>query len=134
MSKADQSSQFSPPPAKPPEQLGRTFSPDPVADRKSVEASLHRERAMLRTLVDVLPDSVYVKDTAGRKTLANPADVRNTGRQTEAEVLGKTDFDLFPRETAERFVADDQVYCNPARQCSTGRNLFGTLMASSTGC
>ena len=80
-----------------------------VTERKSVEQSLHRERTMLRTLVDILPDSVYVKDTAGRKTLANPADVRNTGRQTEAEVLGKTDFDLFPRETADRFVADDQV-------------------------
>jgi PAS domain S-box-containing protein len=80
-----------------------------ITERKSVEQSLHRERTMLRTLVDILPDSVYVKDIAGRKTLANPADVRNTGRQTEAEVLGKTDFDLFPRKTAETFVADDQA-------------------------
>ena len=80
-----------------------------ITERKTVEQSLHRERTMLRTLVDILPDSVYVKDTAGRKTLANPADVRITGRQTETEVLGRTDFDLFPRQTAERFVADDRT-------------------------
>jgi PAS domain S-box-containing protein len=73
-----------------------------------VEHELSRERSLLRTLVYNLPDSIYVKDAAGRKTLANPANVRNAGRQTEAEVLGKTDFDLFPRETAERFAADDQ--------------------------
>jgi PAS domain S-box-containing protein len=80
-----------------------------ITDRKAVEQSLHRERSMLRTLVDVLPDSVYAKDIAGRKTLANPADVWNTGRQTEADVLGKTDFDLFPRETAQKFVGDDRA-------------------------
>ena len=63
---------------------------------------------LLRTLVDNLPDSIYAKDAAGRKILANPADLKNLRRQTEAEVIGKSDFDLFPREVAERFFADDQ--------------------------
>jgi PAS domain S-box-containing protein len=79
-----------------------------LARIRSQEA-LQRERSLLRTLVDNLPDAIYIKDAAGRKTLANPADVRNTGRQTETEVLGKTDIDLFARETAERFIADDQA-------------------------
>jgi PAS domain S-box-containing protein len=80
-----------------------------LATRKRVEQALHRERSLLRTLVDNLPDAIYVKDAAGRKTLANPADVRNMGRQTEAEVLDKTDFEMFARETAEKFSADDQA-------------------------
>ena len=83
-------------------------TPGGCPESEGVEHELSRERSLLRTLVYNLPDSIYVKDAAGRKTLANPANVRNAGRQTEAEVLGKTDFDLFPRETAERFAADDQ--------------------------
>lgn len=69
---------------------------------------LSRERLLLRTLIDNLPDCVYAKDTEGRKTLANPADLKNLGCKTEAEAIGKSDFDLFPRETAEKFWADDQ--------------------------
>ncbi|HTY86762.1 MAG TPA: PAS domain-containing protein [Candidatus Acidoferrum sp.] len=79
-----------------------------ITKRKQAEETLDRERRLLRTLIDNLPDAIYAKDTAGRKTLANLADVKNLHFQTEAEALGKTDFDLFPREHAERLFADDQ--------------------------
>src|SRR5208283_3301152 len=36
------------------------------------------------------------------------ADQKNLGCKTEAETIGKTDFDLFPRELAERLHADDE--------------------------
>jgi len=62
----------------------------------------------LRTVIDNLPDCIYAKDATGRKTLANPADLRNLRCKTEAEAIGKTDFDFFPPESAEKFVADDQ--------------------------
>jgi PAS domain S-box-containing protein len=62
---------------------------------------------LLRTLIDNLPDAIYAKDAAGRKILANLADLKNLRRQTEAEVIGKSDFDLFPPEIAEKFYADD---------------------------
>jgi PAS domain S-box-containing protein len=70
---------------------------------------LSRERLLLRTLIDNLPDAIYAKDCAGRKTLVNPADLKNIGRKTEAESLDKSDFDFFPREIAEKFWADDQT-------------------------
>ncbi|MBN1935782.1 MAG: response regulator, partial [Anaerolineae bacterium] len=79
-----------------------------IEDQKRTEEALAAERALLRTLVDHLPVAVYVKDLAGRKTLANAIDVRNIGAASEAEVLGKTDFDLYPRELAEGFHAHDQ--------------------------
>src|SRR5208283_883551 len=47
------------------------------------------------------------KDAAGRKTMANPADLRNLKCKTEAEAIGRTDFDFFPKEIAEKFWADD---------------------------
>lgn len=71
-------------------------------------AELLKEHLLLRTLIDNLPDAIYAKDTAGRKTLANLADLKNLHFKTEAETTGKTDFDLFPRELAERLHADDQ--------------------------
>jgi PAS domain S-box-containing protein len=76
-----------------------------VAERT---AELSQERLLLRTLIDNLPDCIYAKDTAGRKTLTNPADLKIFGGQTEGEAIGKSDFDLFPPEIAARFVADDQ--------------------------
>ena len=83
------------------------FSRD-ITERIRVEEAIQRDRNLLRTLIDNLPDAIYVKDNAYRKTIANPADVRNTGHQSESEVLGKDDFELFPKELAEGFFVDDQ--------------------------
>jgi PAS domain S-box-containing protein len=80
-----------------------------ITERKQAEEALARERIMLRTLIDNLPDAIYVKDAETRKVLVNPADVRNMGLQAEAEVLGKTDWELFPPEVAAGFYADDQA-------------------------
>jgi PAS domain S-box-containing protein len=76
-----------------------------VAERTS---EILQERLLLRTLIDNLPDCIYAKDAAGRKTMANPADLKNLRCQTEAEAIGKNDFDLFPKDIAEKFWADDQ--------------------------
>jgi len=80
-----------------------------ITKQKEAEIKLMEERNLLRTLVDNLPDAVYAKDTATRKTLVNKADLRNFGLESEAEVLGKTDFDLFPHDIAAAFFADDQA-------------------------
>ncbi len=79
-----------------------------ITERKRAEEQLREEHLLLRTLVDHLPLAIYVKDKAGRKTLSNPVDQRNLGVGSEAEALGRTDFDFFPREQAERFTADDR--------------------------
>ena len=79
-----------------------------ITERKQAEEALARERSLLRTLIDSLPDAIYAKDTAGRKTMANPADLKNLRSKTEAEVIGKSDFDFFPKDIADKFWADDQ--------------------------
>ncbi len=78
-----------------------------ITERKRMEEVLAQERSLMRTLINNLPDSIYAKDSAGRKILANPADLKNLRCQTEAEAIGKTDFDLFPKEIAQKFHADD---------------------------
>ena len=79
-----------------------------VTSQVKAETQLKEERNLLRTLIDHLPDSIYAKDSAAQKILANPANYKRAGCKTEAEVLGKTDFDFFPPGIAEIFFADDQ--------------------------
>ncbi|HNT77184.1 MAG TPA: PAS domain S-box protein [Anaerolineae bacterium] len=79
-----------------------------VTARRQVEQLVAQERRLLRTVIDNLPDAVYAKDTQRRKILANLADLTNIGKP-ESEVLGKTDDDVFPSESAQRFRADDQI-------------------------
>jgi PAS domain S-box-containing protein len=80
-----------------------------ITERKQAEEALASERAVLRTLIDLLPEVVYIKDLEGRKTLANYIDLQYMGAQSEAEVLGKTDFDFYPKDVAAKFYADDQI-------------------------
>jgi PAS domain S-box-containing protein len=80
-----------------------------LAAQRRMDAALTKERNLLRTLIDNIPDAIYVKDTTYRKTIANLADVHNMGLQSEAEVLGKDDFELFPKELADGFIADDRT-------------------------
>ena len=69
---------------------------------------LKAEHSLLRTLIDNLPDAIYAKDLDARKTMANSADLLNLGCRTEAEVIGKTDYDFFPEEIASACYFDDQ--------------------------
>jgi len=80
-----------------------------ITEQKRAQEALQHERMILRTLIDNIPDAIYVKDTAYRKIIANLADVHNIGFHSEAEVLGKDDFELYPKELAEGFVADDRT-------------------------
>jgi PAS domain S-box-containing protein len=79
-----------------------------ITERKQAEQTIASERTLFRTVIDNLPDCIYAKDEAGRKILANPADLKNLRCKTEAEAIGKTDFEFFSREIAEKFYADDQ--------------------------
>jgi PAS domain S-box-containing protein len=64
---------------------------------------LAENRNLLRTLIDNLPDAVFVKDTEGRVIIDNLAHARYLGFEDPARTIGKTDFDCFPREKAEQF-------------------------------
>ncbi len=89
-----------------------------ISERKRSEEALARERNLLRTLTDHLPDHIFVKDTHSRFVTANAATVHSLGAKTLEEVLGKTDFDFLPRERAEQFYADEQTVLR------TGQPLF----------
>ncbi|MBI4660077.1 MAG: PAS domain-containing protein, partial [Verrucomicrobia bacterium] len=71
-------------------------------------AELSQTVELLRTLVDALPDLVFTKDTAGRFSMGNTAELRHLGLARETDLIGKTVFDFYPRPLAESYGADDQ--------------------------
>jgi PAS domain S-box-containing protein len=80
-----------------------------ITERKRTEEALARERNLLRTLLDHVPAFVFVKDAQSRFLTTNNEHLRLIGVDKLADVVGKTDFDLFPRELAERYYADEQA-------------------------
>jgi PAS domain S-box-containing protein len=79
-----------------------------ISSRKSAEESLIRERELLSTMIDNIPDHIYVKDTENRFLVANAALRNFIGVDSSEKLRGKTDFDFFPRELAEQFMADEK--------------------------
>lgn len=71
-----------------------------LSEIKFIDGQLEEERLLLRTLIDNLPMNVFAKDRNSRKILVNKGEVKFSGFNEESEVLGKTDYDLFPEETA----------------------------------
>jgi len=83
-----------------------------ITKLKQAEESLDQEHILLRTIIDSIPDVIYTKDNKTRKTLSNKADYNNCGLDREEDILGKNDFEFFPKEIAEQFFIDDQKILN----------------------
>ncbi|HTE16524.1 MAG TPA: GAF domain-containing protein, partial [Burkholderiales bacterium] len=80
-----------------------------ITERKVAEETVKRERALLRAVVDAIPERIYVKDREGRFLLQNSTNMKVRGVSSSEEILGKTVFDIFPRELAERVHAEDEL-------------------------
>jgi PAS domain S-box-containing protein len=75
-------------------------------ERKRVEQALHESEAFYHSLVESLPQNIIRKDREGRFTFVNQRVCAILNRSFD-EVVGKTDYDLFPRDLAEKYRRDD---------------------------
>ncbi len=80
-----------------------------ASERKQMEETLSNERRLLRTIIDSIPVAVFVKDIEGRKVIANLTEVQLSGKNSEDEILGQTDFDLYLENEAKRYYGADQT-------------------------
>ena len=79
-----------------------------VTERKGMEDALTHTRQLLESIVEHIPHMVFLKDAKElRFAQFNKAGEELIGLPREA-LLGKNDFDLFPREQAEFFTARDR--------------------------
>ncbi len=80
-----------------------------LTERKIAEITLSEERSLLRCLIDSVSDLIFIKDLNCVYRGCNKASEEFIGIP-ESEQIGKTDFDFFDREMAEKVLkADRQV-------------------------
>jgi two-component system sensor histidine kinase/response regulator len=72
------------------------------------EEALNQERDRLQTLMNHLPDVIFIKDTSGRFLMANPALVKLYGAELPEDLIGQKDEDFIPQSLADHFVEDDR--------------------------
>ncbi|MDP2884678.1 MAG: PAS domain S-box protein [Ignavibacteria bacterium] len=67
-----------------------------VTEQKKAEKRLEKERNLLRTIIDAIPDEITVKDTERRLVAVNLGTVNALKRASADEIIGKKDEDLIP--------------------------------------
>ncbi|MDD2702919.1 MAG: PAS domain-containing protein [Candidatus Omnitrophica bacterium] len=91
-----------------------------ISSRKILEEQLSLEKDFFQNLLDNMPDAIYFKDSANRLIKVNKFYAQGARRPAE-EIIGKTDFDFFPRDQAEKMFADDNYILK------TGRAIVGKI-------
>src|SRR6267378_6353479 len=79
-----------------------------ITQRRQAEENLRNSEALYHSLVETLPQNIFRKNLQERFTFGNQQFCRVLGRKLE-EIVGKTDFDFFPRELAEKYQRDDRA-------------------------
>jgi PAS domain S-box-containing protein len=79
-----------------------------ITELKLMEAVLEGERNLLRSVIDALPDHIYVKDDTFRFTLCNLAVAKFFGLPSSDAIVGKTDAELLPSHLAAQFREEEQ--------------------------
>ena len=75
--------------------------------RRAAHEKLRESEAFYHSLVESLPQNILRKDREGRFTFGNRRFCETVGRPFE-QILGLTDFDMFPPSLAEKYCADDR--------------------------
>lgn len=83
-----------------------------VTERRETQARLGHERNLLLTLINNIPDYIYVKDSDGRFVLSNTAYARAVG---VTELAGKTEFEVRSEALAAKRHNQDQELLETGR-------------------
>lgn len=90
-----------------------------VTKERAAEEALAHESALLHALLDHAPDAIYFKDRESKILRASKALAVKLGRSDPAELIGRTDRELFTAEHADQALADER------RIMETGIGMLG---------
>ncbi|MHB8622411.1 MAG: PAS domain S-box protein [Sulfuricaulis sp.] len=97
--------------------LGRMWCFHDVSEPQRLLTSLAQNENLLRTLVRAIPDMVWLKDLDGVYLSCNPVFERHFGA-TEAEIIGKTDYDFVDQVEADSFRKSDRRALANGKPCA----------------
>lgn len=89
-----------------------------IADRKQAEEALKESKTFLRSLIQTIPDLVWLKDQQGKYLACNSRFEGFFGAK-EKDIIGKTDYDFVSKEMADFFRKHDKAAMVKGR---SGRN------------
>lgn len=78
------------------------------SDWVSLLTTLEKDIWFKDYLLDNIPVNIYIKNTKSQKTYINRSELNYSGFSAKEEVLGKTDWDLYPLETAKISIDEDE--------------------------
>src|SRR5258706_4962863 len=78
-----------------------------ITQRRQVEEGLRTSEALYQSLVETIPQNIFRKNLEERFTFANQQFCKVLGKTLD-EIIGRTDFDFFPKELAEKYQHDDR--------------------------
>ena len=85
-----------------------------ITENKNVQHQLRVERALLRNLIDSIPDLIFFKNRSGEYLECNRA-FEAFCRTPKETLLGKTGLELFPSEVAEFLREQDDITLDEGR-------------------
>jgi len=88
-----------------------------ITERKNILEELKRRESYLTAIIENQDGMVWLKDKEGRYLAVNQRYVAVCGKDIQ-QIIGKTDFELWPRDVAEKYRADDM------RVVATGESLL----------
>jgi two-component system, cell cycle sensor histidine kinase and response regulator CckA len=80
-----------------------------ITEQILAKEALKQERNLLRTLIDHIPDFIYVRNLSNRFVEANESFARLMEVATPADLIGKNDADFYPPELADEYDRVDRM-------------------------
>jgi PAS domain S-box-containing protein len=87
--------------------------------------ALHEQQKLLETVFNSTPDLYVLKDEKGIYKSVNTAFCDFVGKSKQ-EIIGKTDYELFPAEEAEKYIEGDKAVIEGGQQQKEEREVMGT--------
>ncbi len=91
-----------------------------ITEQKRMEYELESKHNLLQSLLDNLPDFIYFKDKDGKFIKVNKAKAKHCNTLPE-KMVGKTDYDFFSKDIAEKRFEDDK------KILKTGRSIYNKV-------
>jgi len=95
-----------------------------LSELQNSEKILKEQRQLLKTVLDATPDFVSLQDIKSVYLAANKSFCDLVGRG-EQEIIGRTDFDLFPKGQAERYLKEDLEILKSGKPMVKESNISG---------
>ncbi|WP_143536940.1 PAS domain-containing protein [Rubricoccus marinus] len=79
-----------------------------ITAQKTARTAMEKQQRLLNTIIDAIPDPIYVKDRAGKTLLRNQASLNALGLKSKEEGTNLSVFDIASPEDAEKYWADER--------------------------